>query len=223
MGLIAPYPTVLLSVYLFRHLIIASLSRLSRLSSEHPVSACTAGLSPLFQCDYFGCPGVCIRPHRIKRYYFPHYFGTAGIEPTYKRISGPLVLPLNYVPIACLSRLSQCIYSSFAALPYTATTSRSHLSRKWAGTGSRFAAFSRNLLHKVDPCRFLSSSRMVCQANRQLAQPKSPPERQESNLQTLIRGADNSACVYQFRHTPLVRRRAFGLNRRTVAVHYTWH
>ena len=149
--------------------------------------------------------------------------GTAGVEPASQVGGEPLVVyrqssttelrsessaVMFYKRRLNSSRL-QCIYTSFTALPYTATTSRSHLSRKWAGTGSRFAAFSRNLLHKVDPCRFLSSSRMVCQANRQLAQPKSPPERQDSNLQTLISGADNSACVYQFRHTPLVCRRAF--------------
>ena len=53
---------------------------------EHTVSACTAGLSPLFLCVNFGCPDVCNRPHRIKWYYFPHYMDTTGLEPVTDRL-----------------------------------------------------------------------------------------------------------------------------------------
>lgn len=95
----------------------------------------------------------------LKGTVFPYYIGTAGIEPAWwlfpwffcqDRSSTESRQPrskVSYYPRppmredpqfptlrdARLSGLPQCICSYFAALPYTATTSRSHLSRKWAG------------------------------------------------------------------------------------------
>lgn len=161
-------------VYLFRHRIAPVSPDCHGHPDEHPVSACTAGFSPLFMARYFGCAMICSS-------YASNYFGMMGIEPMTLAVVQLCLYQLRYIPNACLSRLSQCIYSSFAALPYTATTSRSHLSRKWAGTGSLFVAFPRNLLHKVDPSRFLSPLRMVHLASRWIAQPKSPSERRGSN------------------------------------------
>ena len=68
--------------------------------------------------------------------------GVVGFEPTHMGTKIPCLTiwryPYSSAVMFYKRRLNsshlQCIYPSFAALPYTATTSRSHLSWKWAGT-----------------------------------------------------------------------------------------